>query len=344
MGGDHYPEVPVRAAVAAAVEAPEGDAIILVGPRDRIEPHLGPEGEKALAEGRLALVPASEVIGFDEPPVAALRRKKDSSILVGLNLVAEGAAAAFVSAGSTGALMAGAFQKFGRIRGVPRPALAALFPSLGTAGREVLFLDLGANSDALPEHLRALAVMGSVYVEKVLGRQSPRVGLLSNGTEPSKGSELVKAAHELMERTPGLNFAGNVEGRDIFAGVVDVVVTDGFTGNVVAKVVEGVVEGLFSVMKEEFTRSARGKVGALLLKPSFRSIKRRLDYSEYGGAPFLGLAGTCVKCHGSSNAKAITNGVAVARRFVQGRVIEIISEQLAAIAAAPGETGGNKTE
>lgn len=346
MGGDHSPEAPVKAAVDAALAHGKGGGpvIILVGPGDRIRPLLGPGGEQALADGRLELVPASEVIGPDEPPVAALRHKKDSTIVVGLGLVRDRAADAFVSAGSTGALMAGAFKYFGRIRGVPRPALATPFPSLGPGRREVLFLDLGANSDARPEHLRAQAVMGSVYAEKVLGRFSPRVGLLSNGTEPNKGSELVKAAHRLMAETAGLNFVGNIEGRDIFSGTVDVVVTDGFTGNVVTKAMEGLVEGLFTVMKQEFTRGLRGKIGALLLVPAFRSVKRRLDYTEYGGAPFLGLAGACVKCHGSSDARAIANGIAVARRFVEGRVIELISEQLSALSVTTEDIDDEKPE
>ncbi len=343
LGGDHAPEAPVRAAVQS-VAAGNDLTVLLVGPRESIEPWLARDGEEAVAQGLIELVAASEVITPDEPPVAALRQKKDSTIVIGLRLVREKRADAFVSAGSTGALMAGAFRQFGRIHGVPRPALATPFPSLGPGGRAVLFLDLGANADARPEHLRAHAVMGSVYAERVLGRVSPKVGLLSNGAEAAKGSELVKAAHRLMTETPGLNFAGNVEGRDIFSGALDVVVTDGFTGNVVTKTVEGLVEGLFSVMKQEFTRGLRGKVGALLLMPAFRSVKGRLDYTEYGGAPFLGLAGACVKCHGSSNAKAIRNGIQVARRYLEGRVIEVISDQLSALPGFPGETDDNAAE
>ncbi len=345
LGGDNAPEAPVRGAVATVLgeadrdggpsrggAAPDrGLVVALVGPEDRIRPHLGRDGEEALARGLLELVPASQVIGFDEAPVSALRQKKDSTIVVGLRLVGEKKADAFVSAGSTGALMAGAFRQFGRIRGVPRPALASPFPTLGAGGREVLFLDLGANADARPEHVRAHAVMGSVYAEKVMGRHNARVGLLSNGAEPAKGSELARQAHRLIARTPGLNFVGNIEGPDIFSGKVDVVVTDGFTGNVVAKVIEGVVEGLFGLMKEEFTRTARGKAGALLLRPALRGIKHRLDYSEYGGAPFLGLAGACIKCHGRSNARAIERGLGVARRYLEGRVIQLVSEQLSAL-------------
>jgi len=262
--------------------------------------------------------------------VSALRQKTRSSIVVGLKLVRQGEAEAFVSAGSTGALMAGAFRQFGRIPGVPRPALATVFPCLGQ-GREFLFLDLGANADARPEHIRRQAVMGSVYAEKVMGRANPRVGLLNIGTEPAKGSELAKAAHELMAHTPGLNFVGNIEGREAMSGVVDVLVTDGFTGNVAVKLLEGVVGGLFSIMKEEFGRSLAGKLGALLLMGSFRAVKRRLDYTEYGGAPFLGLAKPCIKCHGASNAKAIGRGIAVAERFVEGRVTEVIGGHLAAL-------------
>lgn len=345
MGGDHAPEAPVRATVSAASAAGGRDIrLLLVGPADRVMPLLGKDGEDAIGRGHIELVPASQVIGPEDHPVAALREKKDSSIVVGLRLVKEKKADAFVSAGSTGAVMAGAFREFGRIRGVPRPALGTVFPSLAPGSREFLLLDLGANADARPEHLRAYAVMGSVYAQKVMGRPSPKVGLLNIGVEPTKGNELAKAAHQLMTRTPGLNFVGNIEGRDILAGPVDVLITDGFTGNIMMKVVEGFAESLFALMKEEFTRNLRGKLGALLLVPSFRSIKRRLDYAEVGGAPFLGVNGPCVKCHGSSNAKAIANGIAVAERFAGGRVIEVISEQLKAIGDSPPDAGGEGEE
>jgi len=199
MGGDRSPEAPVQAAVTKALAAgPSGGRVLLVGPVETLRPRLTAEGREALARGWLELVPASEVIEPDEAPVAALRQKKDATIVVGLRLVREGVADAFVSAGSTGALMAGAFRQFGRIRGVPRPALATVFPCLAPGGREFLFLDLGANADARPEHLRAYGVMGSVYAQKVMGRENPRVGLLNNGTEPGKGSELARAAHELL--------------------------------------------------------------------------------------------------------------------------------------------------
>jgi len=342
MGGDHCPDAPVRAAVAAALGG-NGVTVLLVGPSGLLRPLVGPDGEKALERGCLELVEATEVIGQDEPPVTAVRQKKDSSIVVGLGLVRDKRADAFVSAGSTGALMAGAFRMFGRIRGVPRPALASVFPSLRPGGREFLYLDLGANADARPEHLRAYAVMASVYMEKVMGRPRPRVALLSNGTEAAKGNELTKAAHELMARTPGLNFVGNVEGRDVFSGEFDALVTNGFTGNVTMKLLEGVVEGLFGVMKTEFTRGLRGKAGALLLRPSLRAIKKRLDYAEYGGAPFLGVGAPCIKCHGSSNARAIEMGILAARRFTAGRVIDLISEQLSRL-AAPADSLGNDTE
>ncbi len=337
MGGDRSPEAPVEAAVSLAVSA-EGSSrkIVLVGPQDRVRPLLGRAGEEALVHGRLELVSATEVIGPDEAPVAALRRKKDSTIVVGLDLVRAGRADAFVSAGSTGALMAGAFRAFGRIRGVPRPALATVFPSLAPGGREFLFLDLGANADARPEHLQAYGVMGAVYAEKVMGRTHPRVGLLNIGAEAAKGSEVARAAHALLAETPGLNFAGNVEGRDAVAGAVDVLITDGFTGNVVVKFLEGFAEGLFSLMKEEFGRTLRGKVGALLLLPSLRALKNRLDYTEYGGAPFLGVNGACIKCHGSSNARAIAQGIKVAERFVEGRMLELISEQVAVLPRGHG--------
>lgn len=329
MGGDRAPQAPVAAAASRALSVgPSGARVLIVGREDAIRTHWGTEGEEAARRGWLEVVPASEVIGSDEAPVAALRQKKDASIAVGLKLVREGRADALVSAGSTGALMAGSFRHFGRIPGVPRPALATVFPCLERGGREFLLLDLGANVDARPEHLRAYAVMGAIYAETVLGRVTPTVGLLNNGTEASKGNELTRTAHALLAETPGLDFAGNVEARDVMAGRVDVLVTDGFTGNIAIKLLEGVVEGLFGVMREEFGSSLRGKLGALLLRPSFRAIKGRLDYSEYGGAPFLGLAGACIKCHGSSNVRAIQNGMDVAERYVSGRVIERVSERL----------------
>ncbi len=344
MGGDLSPEAPVRAAVATALaEGGSGLKILLVGPEAVMEPLLDQDGRRARESGYLEFVQAAGVIGPDESPVAALRQKKDSSIVVGLRLVREKRADAFVSAGSTGALMAAAFRNFGRIPGVPRPALASVFPSLGPGGREFLFLDLGANADARPEHLRAYAVMGAVYAEKVMGRPAPRVALLSNGTEAGKGNQLARETHELLTQAPGLGFIGNVEGRDVFSGSFDVLVTDGFTGNVMVKFLEGVVEGLFGVMKEEFMSTARGKAGALLLRPSLRAIKKRLDYTEYGGAPFLGVNAPCVKCHGSSNAKAIARGIAVARRFAAERVIDLVTEQLSAL-PAPAEQVEGETE
>lgn len=332
MGGDRSPQAPVAAAAQRALATgPSGTRVLIVGREEDIRSHWGTEGEEAARRGWLELVPASEAIGVDEAPVVALRQKPDASIVVGLRLVREGRADAFVSAGSTGALMAGAFRHFGRIPGVPRPALATVFPCLGPGGREFLLLDLGANVDARPEHLRAYGVMGAVYAEAVMGRPQPRVGLLNNGTESSKGNELTRSAHALLAETPGLSFAGNVEARDAMSGRVDVLVTDGFTGNIAIKLLEGVVEGLFAVMKDEFTSSLRGKLGALMLRPAFRAIKRRLDYAEYGGAPFLGLAGACIKCHGSSNVQALLNGLGVAERYVNGRVVQRVADQLAAL-------------
>lgn len=314
MGGDHAPAEVVTGALAAA-RLYQDIEVILVGPEQVMRQQLQRHGG---VPANVRVLHAPDVIGFDEAPVQAIRKKKESSIVKGLNAVRDGAADAFVSAGSTGALMAGGLFILGRIPGVQRPALAAIFPHPHGV---TLALDVGATTDCDAENLLQWARMGAAYGEAVLKMQNPRVGLLSVGTEEAKGSLLTKAAYPLL-RGSGLNFVGNVEARGILRGECDVLVTDGFTGNVLLKATEGTALTIIDLLKEELTRNFRRKLGAALVKPGLKNLFRRLDYSEYGGTPFLGVQGALIKCHGSSKARAIQNGVRVAREFVLQRCLE----------------------
>lgn len=320
MGGDHAPGEIVQGAIDASAEY--GVEVILVGPADLVAEELNKRGGGG---GRISVEPASEVIGLDEAPVQAIRRKKDSSLVVGMKLVKEGRGDAFVSAGSTGALMAGGLFILGRLPGIDRPALGAVLPT--STGKGVLILDVGANVDNRPEHLLQFAIMGSIYSEKILGVSRPRVALLNIGTEEAKGNELTKSVYPMLESAQ-LNFTGNIEGRDVYSGSADVVVCDGFVGNVLLKVTEGLASTLFGMIKEEFTSSLVRKGAAAILKPGLKSIVRRLDYSEYGGAPMLGISSPLIKCHGSSKAKAIKNGLRVAKELVAQGVIPTISRAI----------------
>lgn len=320
MGGDHAPDEVVRGAVDAAREF--GLEIALVGRPEAVEASLRGANAAGLA---VEVVPASEVIGFDEAPVQAVRHKKDASLVVALRLLKEGKADAVVSAGHTGALMAGGLFSVGRIKGVDRPALSTVVP---TRHGFAFMLDVGANADSSPENLLQFAQMGSIYSERVLGVSRPRVGLLSIGTEEEKGSKLTKAAHALL-KDAGVNFIGNMEARDILEGASDVVVADGFSGNVAVKATEGAAAVLMGMIKEALMSSVTSKLGALLVKPALKGVASRMDYAEYGGAPLLGLDGAIIKCHGSSRARAIRSGIKVARDYVQNRCIEIIRSQVA---------------
>lgn len=313
MGGDHAPENPVGGAVAALKEL-EGDfEIILVGQEERVQPLLA---GRAAPLGRLRVHDAPDVIGMEESPSTALRRKKRSSILVGLELVRDGLAEAFVSAGHTGAVMAGGLVTLGRIENIARPAIATIFP---TQQLPCLVLDVGANVESKPSHLLHFAVMGHIYASDVLGRPRPRVGLLSIGEEPSKGNELTVAAHHLLAES-GLNFIGNVEGRDVLRGAADVVVCDGFVGNVVLKFGESFVDFLADAIQEEVRTRRLAALGAMLMKPVFASLRRRIDYAEYGGAPLLGVDGVVIIAHGRSSVKAFRNAVRVARVAAERRL------------------------
>jgi glycerol-3-phosphate acyltransferase PlsX len=321
MGGDLGSGVVVTGAVEAAREF--GTAVTLVGQETEVCRHLGAYRTGALA---VAVIHAPETVAMDESPSAALRRKKQSSIRIGLELLKRGEADAFVSAGNTGAVMATALVVLGPLPGVERPAIAIVIPT--KTGRAVL-LDAGANVDCKPRHLHQFGIMGSVYAEAVLGTRVPRVGLLSIGEEESKGNELTREAFKELEEDEGIRFIGNVEGREIFNGQVDVVVCDGFTGNVALKIGEGVAEVFASLLREELTRDLWSRAGALLMRRSLHRFKRRLDYSEYGGAPLFGVDGVCVIGHGRSSPKAIKNAIRVAGECVTKQVIPHIRDGVA---------------
>ncbi|MCG0314161.1 MAG: phosphate acyltransferase PlsX [Calditerricola sp.] len=318
MGGDHAPQAIVDGVLRAAAERADVE-FVLVGDETALVA-LG-----ATWPRNVRIRHAPEVIGPDEEPVRAIRQKKHSSLVTAVKMVNEREADACISAGNTGAYMAAALLYVGRIPGIERPALAPVFPTTGSWG--VLVLDVGANVDARPQHLLQYAVMGSVYVSSVEGVNNPRVGLLNIGTEATKGNELTKAAYALLEQA-NLNFIGNVEARDVLAGVADVVVCDGFNGNVLLKAAEGTAETIFRVLQEELTGRWTHKLAAALLRPAFRRLKARMDYKEHGGAPLLGINGPCIKAHGSSDARAIHNAVRQAIAFVERDVLSSISRQL----------------
>jgi glycerol-3-phosphate acyltransferase PlsX len=334
MGGDFGPAVVVEGAVAAAREL--GIASVLVGDRAAVEREIVRLRAQDLP---LTIQHASQVVGMAEPPVQALRRKRDSSLRVAADLVKAGECQALVSAGNTGAAMAIGMFVLGVLPGVERPAIATALPSLG--GFTVL-LDAGANVDPKPRHLFQWAVMGHVYSRDIIGKDNPRVGILSVGEEEGKGNDLVKEAYDQL-RGSSINFIGNVEGRDIYNGRCDVVVTDGFTGNVCLKVSESLAEMLTSMIREELTRDALSKVGAALSQRAFARMKRRVDYTEMGGAPLLGINGASIICHGASPVKAIKNALRVATEWVRNDVNEHIKTALEAeTVLAEGREGGRE--
>lgn len=327
MGGDKAPEAIVAGAVAAARQV-EGE-IALVGPADRLTALL-PTGRAAAPN--LRLVDAPQVIGMGEDPGRAARTKPDSSLAVCVNLVRDGVADAAVSAGNSGAFLFLAQLGLRNIPGLQRSAIAAPLPGLN--GHRVL-IDAGANMDCRPLHLAQFGLMGSVYAEYALGRQDPRVGLLSIGEEPSKGDELTRAAHKLLRAAP-VNFIGNIEGNHLFEEDVDVIVADGFAGNVVLKVAEGTAGLLFSLLRTELQSGPCSRLGGLMVRPGLERIRALGDYAAYGGALLLGVKGICVVCHGRSSARAIENAVLVAQRAVQGQVLAHLAEGLQRLNAAVG--------
>ena len=322
MGSDNSPQSEVEGTVQAA--RAYGVDIILVGKESLLVPLLKKAGGDGLP---IEIRNATQVVAMDESPTAALRKKRDSSIRVAADLVREKAASGLVSAGNTGAVMATSKLVFGAVPGVDRPALAAILPTL--AGHAVL-LDVGANVACKPHHLVQFAVMGDLFSKKIVQVACPRVGLMSVGEEESKGNELTKEVHKALKHL-NLNFIGNVEGRDIYNGRADVIVCDGFTGNVALKTSEGLIEAVLKLLKDELSRNLKAKVGALLSQQSFKRLKKRLDYSEYGGAPLIGLRGVSIICHGRSSSNAIKNAIRVAKEFAENQVNAKLEAELSQI-------------
>jgi len=321
MGGDHAPKVEVEGAVRASRSL--GVQVILVGREDALRKELAThEGWQRLP---IEIVHASEVVTMEDSAARAFRAKRDSSIRVASRLVRDGLAQGLVSAGNTGAAMATAKMVQGMIPGVDRPALASAFPTL--KGTPAVIIDVGANVDSTPQMLAQFAVMGSIYSRVIFHTRHPRVGLLSIGEEEHKGNELTRAATPLLKSLP-INFIGNVEGRDVYTGEADVIVCDGFTGNVALKVSEVLVDIIKHLLQESLRSTITRKIGYVLSRAAFAEFRKRVDYSEYGGARLLGTKGVCIICHGRSNANAIKNAIRVAAEFAAGRVDHRIEEEL----------------
>ncbi len=324
MGGDNAPGEVVLGAIQAAREYSMG--VYLVGREEVIRAELAKHDTGGLD---LPIIHTDEVIEMDEHPASAVRRKKNASMTLALQLVRDGSALGAVSAGNSGAMMATSLFTLKRIEGVDRPALGAVFP---TRDGVSFVLDVGANTDCKPEYLQQFALMGSIYMERIFSVSSPRVGLLANGEEETKGNELVQQTHQLLKahaETLGINFIGNVEGREIPAGGADVVVCDGFVGNVVLKLSEGLAETLLGMLRTQMTSSLPNKLAAAVLQPGLRKVFRRMDYAEYGGVPLLGINGSAIVSHGRSNAKAIKNALRVARQTTETNVVGAIAGGLA---------------
>ena len=319
MGADNAPFVEVEGAVRAAAE--HGVHVVLVGQEDRIHEALLGHDTTDLS---IDVVHAGEIVGMDEPAMTPLRRKKDSSIRIMANLMSESRVSGVVSAGNTGAVMAATKVVAGALPVVERPALSTVLPT--RKGKPSILLDVGANVDCKPLHLEQFAIMGDVYSRVIFGVRRPRIGLLSIGEEESKGNELTKEVFKTLKQAP-LNFVGNVEGRDIFKGDVDVIVCDGFTGNVALKLSEGLIETMTGMLGDELQKTLSAKVGYIFAQKAFQEIKRRMDYTEYGGAPLLGIKGIGIVCHGRSNANAIKNAIRVAHEFCEQKVNEAIERE-----------------
>jgi len=319
MGGDHGPAVTVKGAVAAVNEY--GVHMILTGDEVKLRTELN---KYNFPTASIEIIHCTESIENEDKPVAAIRKKKDSSMVVALNLVKAGKADAVISAGNTGALLAGGLFVLGRIPGIDRPALAPVFPT--SKGVSVL-IDGGANADCKPRNFLEFGLMGSIYAEKALQIGKPRVCVVNIGIEEGKGNDITKEAYQTCKKAP-YNFIGNVEARDIPAGYADVIICDGFTGNVILKLTEGVAGVIFKILKEELTKNPIRKLGALILKSGLSGFKKRFDYTEYGGAPFLGVQGILIKAHGSSDANAIKNAIRQARILIENRVIPEIENEI----------------
>jgi len=318
MGGDHAPEVVVQGALKAASEW--GMDIILVGDRDLIDKKLGSNQGMTTIE----VHHCGEMINMDEPPLKAVRHKKDASVVVAFDLLKKGKVDAVVSAGNSGATLAAAIFALGRVEGIERPALPGILPS---ENGNVILIDVGANVDCRPDHLFQFGIMADAFAKTYMAMTNPRVGLLSIGVEGGKGNEQVRVAHDLFKNSP-LNFVGNVEGRDIFTGQVQVIVCDGFVGNVALKLSEGMAEATAKMLKENMMRSFAGKAGLFIGRRAFQRSTERLDYAEYGGAPILGIKGVGIVCHGGSSVKAIKNAIRMADDYAKSDFKDRISRQI----------------
>ncbi|MDZ8023787.1 MAG: phosphate acyltransferase PlsX [Nostoc sp. SerVER01] len=320
MGGDHAPGEIVAGALRAREEL--GVDILLVGDPQQIEAALPPKTNL----GQVEIVTAQEAIAMDEEPLNAVRRKRNASINVAMDLVKQQRADAVFSAGHSGAAMASALLRLGRLPGVDRPAIGTVFPTI-IAGKPVLVLDVGANVDCRPKFLEQFAVMGSAYSRYVLGTSEPKVGLLNIGEEDSKGNDASVRAHQLLRENSQINFIGNAEGRDVLSGHFDVIVCDGFVGNVLLKFAEAVGEVILQILREELPQGLHGQIGSALLKPNLKRIKQRMDHAEHGGALLLGVAGVCLIGHGSSQAPSIFNAIRMAKEAVDNQVLQRIQSQ-----------------
>ena len=318
MGGDHAPRVAVQGAVQAVSELDID--ITLVGNRDVVEKELALHS----STGRVSVYHCEETVRMDEQPFKAVRQKRDASINVAFDLIKKGEADAVVSAGNSGAILAAGVVSLGRLQGIERPAIAGVFPG---EGGYVVLIDVGANVDCRPIHLFKFGIMAHAFAGSCLGMKNPAIGLLSIGQEGTKGNELVRLTRRLFEESP-LNFIGNVEGRDIFSGDVEIIVCDGFVGNVALKLIEGMAEAMTKLLKAEFKGSLTGRAALLMGRRSFQSFKRKLNYEEYGGAPLLGINGVGIVCHGGSSASAIKNAVKLACQYVKNGLLEKMIEQL----------------
>lgn len=319
MGGDHAPESTVKGAVDAVKEY--GVTVLITGEQDILTKELA---RYEYDKSKIEIIHCTEKIENEDAPVKAIRRKKDSSMVVALNLVKEGKAEAVISAGNTGALLAGGLFVLGRIKGIDRPALAPVFPHKNGAS---VLIDGGANTECKAKNLLQFGVMGSLYSEHILGVKTPKVSLVNVGAEKGKGNELTKEAYTLLEES-SLNFTGNIEARDLPKGKTDVIVCDGFTGNIILKLTEGVFMTVFDLLKEKFTKSFMTKLAAGILRPELRQIKKDYDYTEHGGAPFLGVKGVLIKAHGSSEGKAIKNALRQGKHFAEIKIVDKIEETL----------------
>ncbi|HLN64558.1 MAG TPA: phosphate acyltransferase PlsX [Symbiobacteriaceae bacterium] len=322
MGSDSAPGPEVEGSILAAREW--GLEIVLVGDEARLKAEAAKHG--GLPKG-VTIQHASEVMTTHEEPTKAFRAKKDASLAVAARLVKEGQADALLSAGSTGALVVVGTLGIGRMKGIERPALGTIFP---TVADPVFILDVGATPDSKPEWLVQFALMGNVYAREILGLKQPRVALLNNGAEEEKGNALTKETHQLLKKAPGIQFTGNIEGRDVPFGAADVVVADGFPGNVLLKTYEGVALAIFKALKDSLMSTTMSKVGAALAKPALKKMAKKFDYTEYGGALLLGLKAPVVKCHGSSNAKAVMSGLRVMRMTLQGNAVVKVADAITA--------------